>query len=96
VVSELKHIKSLILGGEIDLNLLAGLRSLNELHLHYLRAEKTDLSPLAQLESLKHLCVPARGKEVNISDELRKNISTIKSAGLQGILTSVVSLKRLY
>ena len=87
VLGELKNLKSLILGGEIDLSLLGDCLSLQDLHLHYARAHETDLSPLAGFEKLDSLCVPHRGTNVIISDDLRKNPTAIKSEGLRRVLS---------
>ena len=87
VLGELKNVKSLILGGEIDLNLLGSCPCLEDLHLHYPKAHETDLSPLAGLEKLKGLCVPTRGVDVKVSAALRKDPATIKSEGLLRILS---------
>jgi len=87
IFGELKGVKSLILGGEIDLKLLGNCRCLEDLHLHYPNARETDLSALADLEKLESLCVPTRGEDVRISDALRKNPTTIKSEGLRRILS---------
>jgi predicted phosphodiesterase len=87
ILCELKHIKSLVLGEEVDLNLLGKFSLLQELHLHYANAHETDLSALAELEKLRLICVPTRGDDVRVSDELRKNLASIKSSGLRRVLS---------
>ena len=87
VLGKLTALKSLILGGEVDLALLRDFQVLRELHLHYPKAGETDLSPIAHFANLKMLCVPTRGVDVKVSDKLRKNPGAIKSEGLRRLLT---------
>jgi internalin A len=87
VLCELTNVKALVLGGEIDLNLLREFKQLQDLHLHYPTANETDLSPLAGLEKLDHLCIPARGEDVKVDKELRDNRVAIKSGGLRRVLS---------
>ncbi len=95
VLAELKNVKSLILGGEIDLKLLDSCRCLEDLHLHYSKAHESDLSALAGLEKLKNLCVPTRGEDVKINEDLRKNPAAIKSEGLRRVLSESPDGSRL-
>jgi hypothetical protein len=80
-----ENLRILFLGASAELTPLKDLKCLEDLHLHYTDSGKTDLTPLAKLRSLRHICNRREGA-VAISEELRSNPQQILSEGLMRLI----------
>ena len=81
----LSSVRDLFLGAPVDLRIVARIRSLRDLHLHYQSRGGVDLTPLAECVNLERLCTGQIGGEISIADDLLAKPENIASSGVRRV-----------
>jgi hypothetical protein len=79
----LRCVRILYLGTPIDLQTVARIKCLRQLHLHYQSKGGVDLTPLAACANLELLCVGQMRGKVSIAEELLARPEGIASSGVR-------------
>jgi internalin A len=85
-LAALRNLEFLVLGAPVDLTHLSTIDSLRELHLHYPVSGKVDLTPLAGLTRLIHVCAGRDGRDIRVSKILQADPEKITAPGVRRLV----------